>query len=355
MKTVSIYNETLMPPPKIRGLDFSLREREEARSNNRMLLLTLLTHMGCNFKCPYCFTTESISHKKRPMTLDEYEKVFLTAKNLGARSIWWVGLGEPLLYQNLWGFLQLITSLGLVPLIFTNGSLLTEEIANTLYDLGASIYIKLNSFNPQIQNELVGNIKGASMRMMEGLKHLMNAGFNETSPHRMAIQSVITKRNLGDIPELFRWARHNNIVPFFEIIVYTGFPVSKQLREIDLTVEEMKVIFEKLLEIDQKEFGHVWIPSPPYVCEQCDKYYYALTIDPYGNVLSCAASRAPVGNIRQTSLKELWDHPFLRKIRRMDEFIEGKCKTCDISCTGCRAEVFSKTGNVFGEFERCWR
>lgn len=350
-------SQTLKPPPEIKGLNFTLEEKKEAREHNKMLLLTVFTKMSCNFNCPYCFTAKWASEKEtqKLLTLEKHEEVFREAKELGVRSVWWVGLGEPLLWKYFLEFIELISLTGLVPLVFTNGSILTEEIVKKLFDLGTSVYIKLNSFNPRTQDELVGNIKGAHSKIQIGLKHLLKAGFNKTNPSRMAIQSVITKKNLADIPKLFRWARHRNIVPFFEIIVHTRFPISQEVQDIDLTIEEMKIIFEELLKIDEKEFGYTWIPTPPYVGKQCDKYYYALTIDAYGDILSCAASQVPVGNVREKKLKELWNDPFLKKIRRMDEFIEGKCKTCEVDCTGCRAEAFALTGNVFSEYKRCWR
>ncbi len=347
--------EGLSPPPEINGLDFSAEDKLMARQNGRMRLLTVLTDMGCNFKCPYCFTMGTRSSEREPLSLSEYKDLFRQAKELGVKSVWWVGLGEPLMYEGIWDFLELIKSLDLTPLVFTNGSLITKEVAKELFDVGASVYVKVNSFNPEIQDKLVGNIDGASYRMRKGLDNLLGVGFGNGEIHRIAIQSIITKENLYDIPGLYSWARDNSVIPFLEIIVYNGFTVSDYVTGIDLSTEEMEYIFNLLLKIDEEEYGYTWVPSPPYVGRQCDKYYYALTVNPYGDVLSCAASKFIIGNIRYQSLRGLWEHPFIKKTRRMDEFIEGKCRACEIACTGCRAEVYAKTRNVFGEFKRCWR
>lgn len=353
--TLSASKKSLDPPPEIKGLDFTPAEKQKARERNEMLLLTVFTEMGCNLRCPYCFTRKTAPGNGVPLNLSEYAKLFEEAKELGVRSIWWVGLGEPLMYEGWRELIRTIRSCGLIPLVFTNGTLVSPEIACTMFDLGASVYIKLNSFDPWIQDELGGNIEGTFLAVQAGLKNLIAAGFNGTDPPRMAIQSVITKKNLDDIPTLYRWARSKNIIPFFEVIMHLKFPLSEEVRELDLPVNEMKQIFEALLDTDQEEFGYTWVPSPPYVGRQCDKYYHGVTVSAYGDLVSCAASQVSVGNVREKSLRELWNDPFLRKIRHMDELIEGKCRACQIDCTGCRAEAFAFTGNVFAEYSRCWR
>lgn len=352
---INLTSRRFKEPPEILGMDFSKEEKAAAIEKERLLLLTVLTAMDCNFSCPYCFTKGWDPSKGIPLDLSEWDNVFKEARALGAKSIWWVGVGEPLMLSSHIDFIHTIKQNGLVPLCFTNGSLLSERTAAEWFDLGASVYIKVNSFDPEIQDNLVGNINGASRKIQRGLRFLMEAGFNKTFPSRLALQSVLTRQNLKDIPNLYRWARRNNIIPFFEIIVHTNPIILESIVDIDLTKEEMKIIFEKLLEIDEKEFGYSWVPSPPYVGRQCDKYKYALTINPFGDILSCAASKVTLGNIRRKSLEELWEYPLLMDIRKIDLHIEGKCKTCRIECSGCRAEVFTKTGNIFGEFDRCWR
>lgn len=341
-------------PPEIEGLNFSKEEKITARKNNQLLMLTLLTKMSCNFKCPYCFTTGFENRIKKPLKLSDYDDIFQEAVNLGAKSVWWVGVGEPMLFKKKYELLKKIKNYGLKTLMFTNGSMITSTDAKKLFDLDVSIYIKLNSFNQQIQNELVGNINGASVKMKNGLNNLINAGYSKGN-EKLAIQSVITKKNIKDIPVLYRWARENNIVPFFEIIVLNGPHLSAMAKDIDLNKKEMKTIFENLLEIDQNEYGYTWIPTPPYVGRQCDKYQYALTVDPEGNVLSCAATRDIIGNIKERTLGEIWCDSFMDKIRNIDTYIEGKCAECEIQCNGCRAEAYAKTGNLFAEYNRCWR
>lgn len=352
---ISLSSRRFKEPPEILGMDFSKEEKSEAIEKERLLLLTVLTAMDCNFRCPYCFTKGWDLSKGVPLDLSEWDYIFKEARTLGAKSVWWVGVGEPLMLSSHLDFVRTIRQNGLVPLCFTNGSLLTERTAAELFDLGASVYIKVNSFDPEIQDNLVGKVPGASEKIQRGLRFLMEAGFNKTFPSRLALQSVLTRQNLKDIPNLYRWARRNNVIPFFEIIVHTNPVILESIVDFDLTKEEMKKIFEKLLEIDEKEFGYSWFPSPPYVGRQCDKYKYALTIDPFGDVLSCAASKVTLGNIRQQSLSELRKHPLLADIRNINLHIEGKCGTCEIECSGCRAEVFTKTGNILGEFERCWK
>jgi MoaA/NifB/PqqE/SkfB family radical SAM enzyme len=345
----------LKPIPEIKGLDFTKKEKQAALKNNRMLLLNLLTEMACNYDCPYCFTRNTTDKTRKPLSIKDYKNVFKEAKDLGTRSVWWIGAGEPLLYPKIWELLDLINDYELTPLLFTNGSLLTKNNCKQLMNKNVSLYVKYNSFDDKTQDFLVGNIKGASTSIKTGINNLIDIGYNKYNPSRLAIQSVITQRNIKYLPDLYRWARKNEIIPFFEIIVYTGFPVNEVTKALDIDARQMKAIFEKLLEVDQKEFGYTWMPTPPYVGRQCDKYYYSLTLNPYGDIMSCAAAMHKIGNVKEKALDIMWNDPFIKKLKNVKEKVKGKCKACKLDCSGCRAEVYAKTGNIYDEYERCWK
>ncbi len=81
--------------------------------------------------------------KEDLLSFKEYEKIFKQSKKCGARSILWLGYGEPLFFNRFWDFIDLINECGFILVFFTNGSRITKDIAKELHDMDFSIYIKL--------------------------------------------------------------------------------------------------------------------------------------------------------------------------------------------------------------------
>lgn len=346
---------TLKPPPRIHGLNFSADDIDVARKSNSILQLSILVDCECNFDCPYCFTRDirKNGNAVESLTLSDYKSAFKEAKDLNARSVLWLGNGEPLLYDAFWELIDASNDLGLSMIFFTNGSLITAEIAKRLVQKDVSIFIKLNSFDACVQDEMVG-IPGANSVMKEGLLNLMNAGFNSTSPSRLGIQSVIDKQNYTEILSIYKWARLNNVVPFIEMILPLKGVDSSYFVKYDISLVDTKSLFYQLLAIDETEFSFTWVPTPPYVGEQCNRFYYSLCIDSSGIVRPCGGSGLTLGNLNRESLSSILLTPLVNKIRTMKEYLEGKCHACIFSCCGCREEAYLTTGNFFGSYERCW-
>lgn len=82
-----------------------------------------------------------------------------------------------------------------------------------------------------------------------------------------------------------------------------------------------------------------------------------ISINPNGDVTPCGYIDCPVGNIRKTSLVEIWNTSgILSKLRDRDN-LEGNCKHCSNKylCGGCRASAYAKYGNLFASDPLCWK
>jgi len=80
-----------------------------------------------------------------------------------------------------------------------------------------------------------------------------------------------------------------------------------------------------------------------------------LCIMPEGNVFPCRRFPVSIGNLLQTSLKQIWEESdILGKLREKDN-LKGKCGTCEMEdCRGCRSLAFALTGDYLGEDPHCW-
>lgn len=343
----------LSPPPQLKGLDFSTEEIRRARKENRMLVISIETSNVCNLKCIYCYTDAG---KKLPneLTLDEYKNILDQAIELGAKEVAIAGAGEPLLDPQFFKILDLIKERNLYLILYTNATLIDKVVARKLFDSPVTIVATLNSMKPEVQNELCGSIPMTYEKMMQGIYHLMDAGFNKTNPTRIAIDAFVVKETIDEASDIFRFARMNNIFPYICRVFLSGRATG---RDLDVSNDQFKELTYKLLEIDESEFGYTWEPRPPFVASQCQLVYINMVIGIQGNIRPCYSVFMNAGNIRKQSLKELWNSELLRSARNMESNLKGKCGTCALKgeCFGCRCRTFAMTGDLFASDPACWR
>ena len=215
----------------IKGLYYSDKEIREAEKKNLLLNLDLDMSNVCNLKCIYCDKTnvgEEHCKKENELKLEEYFSIIKQAKKLGCKNLQFIGAGEPMLDPNFWKIIEFASKLKILSVIYTNGTMINEGTSNKLFKLNTSIVLKYNSFKATIQDKLVG-IKGYDQRVKKALKILVDTGFNNQSPPRMAIDCIATKLNKKDVIPLFRFCRENNISSQFSGLIPHGEALERGL------------------------------------------------------------------------------------------------------------------------------
>ncbi|MFP3982308.1 MAG: radical SAM protein [Desulfurivibrionaceae bacterium] len=334
------------------GLEFSPEEIAAARAENGLLSMELELSRACNLRCIYCYASSGLPLDQE-LSLEEIYNVVDQAVDLGAQKIIILGGGEPLLYSDLFAVIDYLKSKEVTVDLFTNGTLITEKTATMLFERGVSVVVKLNSLNPEIQDHLAGK-PGTSEEIMTGLNLLREAGYPDAQ-HPLGIETVICRQNYDELPDLWAWARRRGIIPYMEMMTMQG----RATKHPELEVESGKVreMFERLSELDRKEFDHHWSPHPPLAGSQCARHEYSCTVTANGEIYPCPGVSVAAGNIRQSRLADILKNgtPFihLRDIRRN---IKGRCARCSLSrvCYGCRGHAYQVTGDYLAEDPLCW-
>ncbi len=304
-----------MKPPFLEAIDFT----EEEFNNKNRLLLELRIHVTekCNLKCVYCLSDAPFMAERKTkddkLSFDEIKNEIVEAKKLGIKTVSITGSGEPLLYENLEELIKFIRSLDLKVVLFTNSILLTKDLANFLYDNGVNLMIKLNSFNPEINDRLVG-VKGAQKIFFGKIKMLIDIGF--AKEHKLALNCIITNENYDEISELFIFCRNNNIIPWIETITITG----RAKEEMAVSKDKIEKLYRKISEIDKSLFGFEWKPDSPIIGADRRRYKHVCQIDVYGNLYHTDAHITDeVGNVRNKSIKELILSEKFKELRDWDK------------------------------------
>ena len=313
----------------------------------------------CDLFCQYCFAgTEKIDDEKNNLSIDEYKKLILEFAQLGGQDIGIPGSGEPFFrsqrdttdnYRLTFQLLDICKELNISLTIFTTGHWIDALTAQRLLEYDVVLLIKLNSFNEDIQNELVGAdpIKNNYARKRDqALLRLMAFGFNQPAygkKSRLGIVTSVMNANKYELPLLLRFARRHNIIFDCDTILQRGRGVNFEEKGGTPSGEEMLGIFRLLQQIDAEEFENIWDISRSYIGTCCDRFRHHLYISQSGAVHPCVGAKSvELGNIRQKTLLDCWDAPAMKIIRNHKyqgvcakclNFIEQKCHSCLGRCT----------------------
>jgi len=342
----------------IKGLDFTWDDINKARDKGRLLSFDLELSKACNLRCIYCYA-ESGRKRENEMTLDEIFNVIDQAVDLGAEKVVVIGGGEPLIYPYYWDVLDKIRDVNLSSITFTNGTVIDEEVAKRLYDLGEDIALKFNSFNEDVQDYLAGGIKGTGKRIKRALESLLKVGYSsKPDAPKLALETIVCKQNMHEIEKFYRFCREHNIIPYVEILTVQGRAKEHDV-ELVISPEEGYELFKRLKEYDEQEWGITWPLTPPIAGQNCKRMYYSAYITTTGDVQPCPGVDIAGGNIREKSLKEIiTNSDIFKTVRNIDKYIKEPCRSCkyaiETKCYGCRGTALHHTGDFLNPDPTCW-
>lgn len=315
-------------------------------SNQVLRNIWIETPGRCNLACAYCYANGGSFEKDKLMAWEDYERVLTELKGLGGDSIGIPGAGEPLLpgpnQELTLRVLRLAKKLSLYVTLFTTAEWITEELADELLGLPVELLIKCNSLNPELQDRFVSDpkrgrhIRGFGAKRNAKLQMLMRKGFNRPSKRygrqtRMGIvTSIMTGvrgklSNYGEMVELLRFARENNIIFDVDSVLRRGRGATCGLSEED---SRLRAKLEELRDFDREHYGRVWEVSQSYVGTVCDRYSYHLYVSQYGEIRPCiGAMDVSLGNVKASTLAEAWETREMRIIRDRNAR-KGKCSQC---------------------------
>lgn len=325
-------------PPMIKGYCFSNDKIARIMENNRWIakfgpssgkrfaLASIFIELEpiCNFNCLYCYTGIQKDRPEHGLSSNEIKGVIHSARFHGAESVVVAGDGEPMLSRHVWTVIEDASRKGMIPVIFTNGSIISKRIAKELHSNNASIILKMNSFRPHIQDFLIG-IPGGHKLVYRAVKILLEAGFRAP---RFAIQSLITNVNMSDLREIFLFCRQNSIIPYIETYVAMGRGAQPAVRALlEPARNEIYNFFLELQEIDESMFNIRWETYPHQrvvAYGACNKNGVVITISSNGDVYRCVTESKKLANIREKPLEEI-----LSDAGIISALVENRCIGCE--------------------------
>ncbi len=323
------------------------------------MLISWNVTKACNLKCKHCYRDAG---KIDPAELNTQEARDLIQEIVDAGfKIVILSGGEPLLRKDIFELISCAKSLGLRPVLGSNGTLLTREIAIKLKQAGLSrAGISLDSKDYRIHDDFRKQ-KGAWAKTVEAMKICKEENLD------FQVHTTVTKRNCKEIIEITDFvigmgAAAHHI--FF--LVPTGR--GKDINNVFVNAAEIQDVLEKILnkqKVANIELKPVCAPQFIPLSRKmgvdlrfqrgCLAGISYCCILPNGDVHPCPYLPIRVGNVRAEKFSSIWKNSdIFLKLRSLD--YGGSCAVCTNknSCGGCRARAYYYTnGDFMAEDPEC--
>lgn len=339
---------------------------------------------SCNLRCLHCYADCKNHQYDDEMTTGQGRMLIDQLAEFGSPSLLFSG-GEPLMRHDLFTLVELARQRGLRTVLSTNGTLITDEIARRLKDVGMS-YVGISLDGIGEVNDRFRGMEGAFVQAVEGFRACVRAGV------RVGLRLTLTRHNVDEIDGIFDFIRDEGVDrACFYHLVPTGRGRSMKdsllphdverkamARIMDLTkgmvdggrpVEVLTVdnhcdgvyLYRRLREIDPERAATVrklleWnggAAASSGVGIGCVDWFGEVHPDQFWRHLS-------FGNIRDRPFGEIWQdvsHPIMAGLKNRVPLLKGKCGECHYqkACGGSmRARAEAVHGDPWAEDPACY-
>jgi len=330
----------------------------------------------CNLMCKHCYS-ESVD-QAAPDELST-EEAFRLMDDL---SKWGISLlvidgGEPLCREDMLDVVKYASSKGLRTTLGSNGTFIDEAMAREMLDAGIkSVAISVDGADAQTHDSFRG-ISGAFAQTLKCVEACRKANL------AFQFNMVIRKETLSQLEDMLYMAVDYgaSAAEFFDLVA--AGRAKEECQEQVLSPDERKRAMEWLAqaqedcpivirvpacpmyplllqqqEIQPRHFPKEMLRRIPYYGRACaaGMPFGYLVVRANGEINPCMLLQANLGNVREKSIRQIWqESPILAQLRSR-ELLKGECGKCNYRdiCAGCRGRAYVETGDMLASDPGCW-
>jgi MoaA/NifB/PqqE/SkfB family radical SAM enzyme len=271
----------------------SARLKQAALERAQPLSASLELTYRCNWRCVFCYNPRH--HDRRGLSGADWQAVLDDLRALGTLYVALTG-GEPLAHPEFLAIARAVRERAFALRILTNGALVTEALAGEIAALRPlAVELSLHGATAATHDRATA-MPGSFDAMRRGLDRLLSRGVG------VVLKTPLTHLNEAETEGLRRFADEHG-VPWRVDLVLTprddGDPGPLAYRA---SSEAAERVFRELAALgqlpreDRAEGG-----------TNCGLGRTTIAVDPEGDVFPCLQwRRAPLGNVRETPLREMW-------------------------------------------------
>ncbi len=326
----------------------------------------------CNLSCSHCRASAERGPYPGELTTSECLRLLDDIASFSTPVIILTG-GEPLLRKDIFQIARYGSEKGLRLVMAVNGTLIDDTVARKMQDSGIQrISVSIDGATAE-SHDRFRQVPGAFEGALRGIKLAKKVGLE------FQINTTITRQNRHELPAILDLAIDLGAAAHhIFLLVPTGR--GRDLKDEQVTAQEYEEILTWFY--DQKE------RSPLHLKATCAPQFYRILrqkarkegknvtyenfgldattrgclggvtfcfISHVGQVQPCGYLELNCGNIRESTLEDIWTKSdIFRDLREFNNY-KGRCGRCEYRkvCGGCRARAFEMSGDFLEEEPYC--
>jgi 12,18-didecarboxysiroheme deacetylase len=337
---------------------------------------------ACNLDCIHCYARAVKESKERELSHEQGVALLDDLADFGVPVVLFSG-GEPLVRADLLDLARYAVKRGMRAVISTNGTLIDQEKARKLKDIGLS-YVGVSLDGMEEVNDRFRGKKGAFQKAMEGIRNCQKVGL------KVGLRFTINRMNAQEIPRIFDLLEAHDIprVCFYHL-VYSGrgselveqdLSHQETRRAVDLIIDRTRDLHERgiteeVLTVDNHADGpYVYLrmvkendPRAPEVLELLQMNEGNNSGRGFGCVSWDGSVHADqfwrhhrFGNVLERPFSEIWtdlSDPLLARLKDKKRYVNGRCARChwlDICGGNFRVRAEAVAGDIWAPDPACY-
>ena len=308
-----------------------------------------VTHR-CPLRCSHCYNSipmESAGASLSELSYQEHCRILDEITEAGCLWLLYTG-GEIFAREDFLDIFTYSKKKGLIITLFTNGTLITPQIADYLVQWTPfAIEITLYGRTEETYERISG-IPGSFTKCLRGIQLLRDRNLP------LRIKTMAVSANLMEIWDIKRFVQQELGLDFrFDAMINPRIDRSRQPIEHRLTpAQVVELDFSDLARVDGwKNFASKF-NGPAHASAGCEELYHcggginSFSINPQGRVSLCELSQNDSYDLRKASFRNAWENYLLGDRRRKISRVT-KCVACEIKamCGMCPANGALEQGD----------
>lgn len=315
---------------------------------------------SCNLKCIHCYSDSEHKRYTGELTTDEAKQVIDDLAQFEVPVLLFSG-GEPLMRRDLFDLVTYAHEKGLRTVLSSNGTVITESVAQEIKDIGFS-YVGISLDGIGSIHDYFRGVPGSFNKTMQAIRNLIAVG------QKTGLRLTLTSHTIDQIDSLFDLAIREGIKRIcFYHLVPSGrgkeifqMDLAKTRQGVDRILERTAELFKQgtpleILTVDNHADGpYLYLKLKANGDARAEDVYKKLVwngggLHSSGTGIACIDSQGNVhpdqfwthyclGNVREKKFTQIWSREpdvLLTKLRNRKDHIHGRCQKCQFfECCG---------------------
>lgn len=301
----------------------------------------------CNERCLHCYIPHD--DKTTYISYSDIVNIIQQCKEIGTVAEFKISGGECMTHPDFKKIIRQIKDEGFALSLLTNLTLLDDETLEILKEgTLSSVQVSLFSLNAAIHDKIT--TKAGSLDItLKNLKKLKDANIP------VSIATQIMELNKDSIEDMFKYCKENGfrfLCDWTIVARENGTTDNLEYRVKDISLYEKfcktRMKYDPVFEKEMKDLLALPLKEPD--THLCNAGMNCLQIDSEMNVHPCPGWDVILGNLKTSSLNDIWNNsPILNKIRNTVLKDFKKCSVCVNRniCHICMAEAYNENNSNY--------